>query len=47
MEELENKKKLDEDEADEVSGGRGLNWSGIPHIDPIDPDDEASIESNR
>ena len=47
MEDLENKKELNEVEEEEVSGG--MIWPGIPPLDPFNPlnENKAPVEANR
>ena len=47
MEDLENKKELNEVEEEEVSGG--MIWPRIPPLDPFNPlnENKAPVEANR
>ena len=47
MEELENKKALNEVEEEKVAGG--MIWPGIPPLDPFNPlnENKAPVEANR
>ena len=47
MEDLENKKELNEVEEEKVAGG--MIWPGIPPLDPFNPlnENKAPVEANR
>ncbi|MBO5569709.1 MAG: hypothetical protein J6A79_12360 [Clostridia bacterium] len=47
MENLENKKELNEVEEEKVAGG--MIWPGIPPLDPFNPlnENKAPVEANR